>query len=57
MIFSAHMIAHDKGKPAVRQGRKAESLWNRLTDSEDRLVTESDRRKLLYPQGTRRFGA
>jgi hypothetical protein len=44
------MIAHDKGKPAARQGRKAVSLRALLNESEqsatgDCLVAEGDPKK------------
>jgi hypothetical protein len=37
-------IAHDKGKPSVRWGRKAKSLQQFLL-FEDGLATEGDRRR------------
>lgn len=50
---SLEAIANDKGKPAVKQGRKAKSLQTILFV--DRLVAEGDRRSRVrfppYPDG------
>lgn len=49
-FFRKAMIAHDKGKPAARQGRKAVSLSKKRARPtarfcRDCLVAEGDRRK------------